>query len=70
MHSHSSFASLLLPCAKTALAHRLYGQEVAIKCVDAYNSKHLVSHLQKEADVLSGGCLVRRAWRALGLAAG
>lgn len=35
-------------------ARRLFGQEVALKSVDAYNSPHLIPHLQCEADVLSG----------------
>ena len=40
-------------------ARRLFGQEVALKSVDAYNSPHLIPHLQCEADVLSGARLHR-----------
>jgi hypothetical protein len=35
---------------------RLFGQEVALKRVDACNASHLVPHLQREAAVLSGAC--------------
>ena len=46
----------LRPCV-CKLFRRLYGQQVAVKCVDACNSAQLVMLLQHEAMVLSGTSL-------------